>query len=219
MKRGRFIIYVKRLFGSRSRGAPIILFSFFAALIIIFFSALIQKRASPYAAPLSENKARAIISSAICEELEALCSGEQYKGLIRTSYTADGRISHVSLDPELSSSLVSALCERLNKRLSYVSVRVRLPIGTLLFGKAFSGKGLPIGIKSTLSAFSLARISTSLVSAGVNQTLHTVTLELSVEARLICLGKTHTVSLEKSTVIAETLVVGSTPDGFFGQGT
>ena len=196
-------------------GAIILTFFILFCVILPFF-ALLQKKAAPYASALAESSAGAIISAAISDELRYVISMPEYASLIKASYKSDGSISHISLDSTLSSSLVSTICERLNRRLSYRSVSIRIPIGTLLFKKSFSGRGVPVSVKGSMSAFSSAKISTSISSAGVNQTLHSVILSLSVNAKLLFFDSTLPISVEQSTVIAETLVVGSTPDGFFG---
>ena len=54
--------------------------------------------------------------------------------------------------------------------------------------------------------------------AGINQTLHQVTMVVSVDVAVLVLGKTDTFTMTSEVVVAETVIVGAVPDTFLQSG-
>ena len=75
--------------------------------------------------------------------------------------------------------------------------------------------GVPLG---TLTGHSVgdvtADFSNSFTSAGVNQTLHRICLDIHATVRLFLPGEVLPVSVSSSVCVAETVIVGETPDTY-----
>ena len=54
--------------------------------------------------------------------------------------------------------------------------------------------------------------------AGINQTLHQVTMEVTIDVSVLVLGRTTSFTLESQVVVAETVIVGQVPNTFLQTG-
>ena len=54
--------------------------------------------------------------------------------------------------------------------------------------------------------------------AGINQTLHKLTMEVSVDVAILVLGQTSSFTLTSEVVVAETVIVGQVPDTYLQTG-
>ena len=93
-----------------------------------------------------------------------------------------------------------------------------IPIGSLIFPEFFSGKGFRIPVHILSIRNSDAAFSSSFRQAGINQTLHCLTLEIEVDASTLVLGKIEQFSVSSQVAVAETIIVGDVPDTFFHTG-
>ena len=93
-----------------------------------------------------------------------------------------------------------------------------IPIGSLIFPEFFSGKGFRIPVHILSIRNSDAAFSSSFRQAGINQTLHCLTLEVEVDASTLVLGKIEQFSVSSQVAVAETIIVGDVPDTFLHTG-
>ncbi len=56
----------------------------------------------------------------------------------------------------------------------------------------------------------------SLTSAGINQTLHTVSLEVTASVEIVLPSGPRDVSTVTDVLLCESVIVGKVPDAFFG---
>ena len=86
-----------------------------------------------------------------------------------------------------------------------------VPVGNVLFPALFSGRGgnLPVRVVSLRS--SNAEIGSSFTAAGINQTLHTVELQVSVEMLLLTPAGFLELKTQTTVPLAQTVIVGSVP--------
>ncbi len=63
-----------------------------------------------------------------------------------------------------------------------------------------------------------ATFSSNFLQAGINQTLHQLVMEVSVDAAVLVLGETSTFQVSSQIVVAETVIVGEVPNTFIQTG-
>ena len=63
-----------------------------------------------------------------------------------------------------------------------------------------------------------ATFQSNFTQAGINQTLHQVTMEVSIDVSVLVLGQTDSFTLESQVVVAETVIVGQVPNTFLQTG-
>lgn len=95
---------------------------------------------------------------------------------------------------------------------------IGIPIGSLVLPEFFSGKGplIPIHILSIRN--SDAVFASNFEQAGINQTLHQLTMEVSVDVSVLVLAKTESFTVTSEVVVAETVIVGDVPQTYLQTG-
>ncbi len=91
---------------------------------------------------------------------------------------------------------------------------VSIPIGTFLGNVYTSGFGPKITFKMQLTSTAFVNFSHEFKSAGINQVLHIINVDISIHGSLIITGYNKGISVSTSAIAAQTVIVGKTPDAF-----
>ena len=89
-----------------------------------------------------------------------------------------------------------------------------VPLGTLTGQPMLSGAGPCVRVRVDSVGEVTADYTNSFTSAGVNQTLHQICLDITATVRLFLPGNIIPVSVSNSVCVAETIIVGETPDTY-----
>ncbi len=95
---------------------------------------------------------------------------------------------------------------------------IGVPIGSLILPELFSGKGPAIPVHILSIRNSDANFVSHFSQAGINQTLHQVTMEVSIDVAVLVLGSTSTFTMTSEVVVAETIIVGDVPQTYLQTG-
>lgn len=95
---------------------------------------------------------------------------------------------------------------------------IGIPLGSLFLPEFFSGKGpvIPVHILSIRN--SDAVFASDFSQAGINQTLHRLNMEVSIDVAVLVLGQASSFTITSEVVVAETVIVGEVPDTFLQTG-
>lgn len=102
--------------------------------------------------------------------------------------------------------------------LSWDTSQIGIPIGSLFFPELFAGKGLCIPVHVLAIRNSDATFESRFQQAGINQTLHRLVMEISVDVSTLVLGQMESFTVNSEIVVAETVIVGEVPDTFLNTG-
>ena len=177
---------------------------------------LLEFRIKPIAASVAEIQARSMAEELIHQSVEDVLteSGIDTQSLEHVCYSSDGRIASVSSDTIKINRLKNAVTLRIQEKLADVqSRRLDIPLGTILGGELTNGQGpgLPLFISYTGSVDS--SLEGGLESGGINQAVHTLSLVITADIKIIMpLGTTDT-KVVTSVLISETTIVGDVPSG------
>lgn len=136
-----------------------------------------------------------------------------YSKLTVVTKTSDGRIASIRTDPEQINKLTTQITLELLDGLSELDeTYIKIPLGTVFNNEYFAGRGpaIPIELCPTQSVFT--DISTRFEAAGINQTVHSVLLTVTVSIDLVFPTRILTAECSETVVIAETVIVGPIPD-------
>ncbi len=95
---------------------------------------------------------------------------------------------------------------------------IGIPIGSLFLPELFSGKGPAIPVRILSIRNSDANFASSFSQAGINQTLHRLNMEVSIDVAVLVLGETSSFTMSSEVVVAETIIVGQVPQTFLQTG-
>ena len=95
---------------------------------------------------------------------------------------------------------------------------IGIPLGSLFLPEFLSGRGPSIPVHILSIRNSDAVFISDLTQAGINQTLHKLIMEVSIDVSVLILGQTGSFTLTSEVVVAETVIVGQVPDTYLHTG-
>ena len=95
---------------------------------------------------------------------------------------------------------------------------IGIPLGSLFFPEIFSGKGPAIPVHILSIRNSDANFVSHFSQAGINQTMHRLNMEVSIDVAVLVLGQTSSFSMTSEVVVAETIIVGDVPQTYLQTG-
>ena len=95
---------------------------------------------------------------------------------------------------------------------------IGIPLGSLFLPELLSGKGPAIPVHILSIRNSDAAFVSHFEQAGINQTLHKLTMVVSIDVSVLALAETTSFTMESEVVVAETVIVGDVPQTFLQTG-
>lgn len=143
----------------------------------------------------------------------------QYDRIVYFEKDLDGRITALKTNMSEINRLKTDILNIINDEILALDTSdLGIPLGSLFFPEFFSGKGpvIPVHILSIRN--SDAYFSSSFSQAGINQTLHQLTMVVSVDVAVLVLGETSSFTINSEVVVAQTVIVGDVPNTFLNTG-
>lgn len=143
----------------------------------------------------------------------------QYDRIVYFEKDLDGRITALKTNMSEVNRLKTDILNIVNDEiLALDSSDIGIPLGSLFLPEILSGKGpaIPVHILSIRNAD--ASFVSHFSQAGINQTLHQVTMQVSIDVAVLVLGRTASFTMTSEVLVAETVLVGDVPDTFLQTG-
>ena len=131
----------------------------------------------------------------------------------------DGRITALKTNMSEVNRLKTDVLNIINDEiLALDSSDIGIPTGSLFLPELFSGKGpaIPVHILSIRNAD--ANFISTFSQAGINQTLHRLNMEVTIDVAVLVLGETSSFTMSSEVVVAETIIVGQVPQTYLQTG-
>ena len=158
-----------------------------------------------------------LINDAIARQIE---TGEiAYDRMVYFEKDLDGRITALKTNMSLVNRLKTDTLNRINDEiLALDSDHIGIPMGSLILPELLAGKGPRINVRVLSIRNSEADFESRFSEAGINQTLHQLTMVVRVDVAVLVLGKTETFTVQSEVVVAETVIVGTVPETYLQTG-
>ena len=143
----------------------------------------------------------------------------QYDRIVYFEKDLDGRITALKTNIGEVNRLKTDILNIINDEiLALDNSDIGIPLGSLILPELLSGRGpvIPVHILSIRN--SDANFVSHFSQAGINQTLHQVTMEVSIDVAVLVLGQSTSFTMESQVVVAETVIVGQVPNTFLQTG-
>ena len=138
-----------------------------------------------------------------------------YRDFVTLEMDAAGKVASITTNTVANSRFKRQVVEAVIRQLGTMdSEALGIPLGTLTNQPLFSGAGPRVRVKVDSVGEVTADYSNTFASAGVNQTLHRVCLDITATVYLFLPGEILPVSVSSSVCVAETVIVGETPDTY-----
>lgn len=153
-----------------------------------------------------------IISDAV---FASFGSGGDYDDIVTFTFDKDGRIAALATDRAKINSLKALMSSAVNDGLGRLSEEnVGISLGTLTGISLFYGTGAELEFHIEPKGKADTRLVSSLESAGINQTMHSIILEVDAVISPMMPGFEETVDVNYDILLAQTIIVGSVPDSY-----
>ncbi len=194
------------------------LFRFLSVLLILLILLLVlDARLRPVIRDYSYSRAvylaTSTINDAVNEEISN--SGVEYNDLIYLEKDDAGRVTalHTNIVKinKLKASVTNYVIDKLNE---LDTSPLSIPLGTISGIDLLSGIGPIIHIEVVPLGQATAAFGSEFTSAGINQTRHSITMQVSATVTIILPRESIETEVTTHVDVAETVIVGVVPDSY-----
>jgi sporulation protein YunB len=189
-------------------------FLLFAVGLLIIF-ALFTRQVQPLLKRLAESKAESITLKIINDRVGQLVEEEAvtYESLVHIGYNTNGQIAYVGTDMVKLNSFKSHISSKIQECFdTYDFGTIDIPMGTVVGGDYFVGRGPVIPFKVEMSCLVECSFSNVFDDAGINQTRHQIMLQVTGTTFAVASWCRTTSTVTTNFMIAETVIVGDVPE-------
>ena len=154
------------------------------------------------------------------EEVKNLMLEEflSYDKITLITRDSEGKVTSVSINSVLVNNFANELDIKIGDRVeSAETIRNEVYLSGLIGSDLLSGIGPKIPIKFQPISVTHADISHSFEEAGINQTIHTIRLSVSVDIEILLPLAHSTITVVSEMPIAQTLIIGNVPKTYFNK--
>lgn len=195
--------------------APIVAIILVVAVGVLLISAEI--RISNVRGKLISYAAKNAASSAATVGIEKSLDTDRvrYADLVKFGRDRNGNIVSVSTDAyylnKIGNNIGDEVDKQINEMKSYV---LKIPVSVLFSEQFINGRGPKLPVIFVMTGITTTDFENEFTAAGVNQTHHRIMLNIKINTYVIHSGNVIVVPYETNVCIAESIVVGITPQTF-----
>lgn len=189
-------------------------------IVVSGLTLLFRFRLAPMAEQLIEtqvdNQASDAINAAIADQI---AEGEfDYDRMVTIEKDANGNVAAIRTNIGELNRLKTSVLQRMDEELEQLSMeQLGVPIGSVLLPELLSGRGPLVPVRVLAVRTSDASFRNSFQSAGINQTLHSIYIDIHVCITIMTWTGTSEINVDSAVVAAETVIVGTVPTTYFGM--
>ena len=158
-----------------------------------------------------------MINDAIDKQIES--GNVQYDRIVFFEKDLDGKITALKTNMSEVNRLKTNILNIINDEILCMDTSdIGIPLGSLFLPEFFSGRGPSFPVSILAIRNSDASFSSDFIEAGINQTLHQLNMQISIDVAVLVLGSTNYFTVSTQVVIAETIIVGQVPETLLQTG-
>jgi sporulation protein YunB len=196
-----------------------ILFRMVSVLMIIsIITVLCDIRMRPVIQTVGGNALKNTLSNVLDGTVNDMVDqlGVQYGKMVNIEKNPDGTIAAITLNSTYINGYKADISDGCSDKLSnFTETVVPIPIGSIIGGSFFNGRGACIDVPATIYGFAVTDVISRFESAGINQTRHTIYLNVTASAHAY-MGMCHlNESVDETIILVETIIVGEVPGSYY----
>jgi len=187
-----------------------------ALVLSVYFIALLELRLRPVAEQLAARQ----VNNRVTAELNAALSGLQagYDRLVEIQRGEDGSITAVTSNMEQVNHIRTQGVQVVLDTIASIDVHtLGIPLGSLFDFDLLWAKGPEVQVHSLVAGTVTAQVYSDFRSAGINQTLHRVLLDVEVPLTVLLPGSRGETLVCVTVCVAETVIVGQVPQTYLNM--
>lgn len=186
------------------------------ALLTVFF---LIKTITPVFNNLCQSEAKATATKIVNDTIDDVMENYTYTDLVVINKDNDGKINSIHADTATLNKIVSNIVTNIQKNIDSQENRdIYIRLGTFTGITLLSGRGPKVPIRISSIGNIDTNIKSEFESAGINQTIHRITLETKCEIQILTPFNTIVSSVEDKVILAENIVIGEIPESYFDIG-
>lgn len=179
---------------------------------------LIDIKLRPLVTTMAVSRAKILAMNAINDAINEEISDQniKYEDLVEPQRNDLGQITALQTNMVKINMLKSMITQRILEKIQDIKYsQLNIPLGNIINGDLFSGRGPKIPISLVPYGIVTATFKFNFVTAGINQTRHQILLVANVQISVIMPGGRGVSSeVESEVSIAETIIVGTVPESY-----
>ena len=188
-----------------------------AASVIALLEAKLRPVVAEIASAQAQNTMTAVVEGAVTADLAA--RNVSYADFITIQRDGGGAITALTTDMARMNLLRAELTAAILESIAGVDVSdSEVPLGSLFDLEPLWAKGPSLRARAMTVGTVRTEFDSQFTSAGVNQTLHRIWLEVDVPMTLLLPGGEVETALHTRLCVAETVIVGKVPDTYLQVG-
>ena len=163
----------------------------------------------------AENKVGLLMSDCANEAVNASIDGDgiKYDDIIVVSRDASGNIKSIQTDITKLNHIRTKIDKQFSKEMEkHSKLHLSIPVGSINGNEYTVGRGPCINYDLGLSVNTSTDYKSQFYSAGINQTLHQITVLVSGEAYIMSPWYRDSIDFYTEYIVAETIITGTVPD-------
>ena len=185
--------------------------------LLLILAFIVYFRYTPYV----REAARVRVTNAASDWLVDAINAELRSGRIDFSHMTylekdvNGNITAVRTNTAEMNCLKSEIMELLGEEMPELDAQeLGVPIGSILLPDYFAGQGVRLPVRVVALSSSDASFSTTFESAGINQSIQRVVLNVRITLTVLSPAGTQEIDVDSDVIVAETIVVGTVPNSY-----
>lgn len=188
------------------------------ALLVLFFSlifltAKLRPMIMEYSVNLVQNVAIQAINQAVNEKISA--EKAEYQNLVQLERDGTNHVTALSTDVIKMNSMKTGIVSFVYNRISQLEKdMIQIPLGNIVDEDLLAGIGPDIQIGMSGLGTVQADFISAFTAAGINQTRHSILLEVTANITVLSPGGNKTVEITSRFPITDTVIVGTVPETY-----
>lgn len=139
----------------------------------------------------------------------------RYADLIKFDRDRNGNVVSVTTDAYYLNKIGNNIGDEIDKQINQMKTYViKIPFSVLFNEQMVNGRGPKIPLVFVMTGITTTDFENEFTAAGVNQTHHRIMMNITVNTYVVRSGNVTIVPYETNVCIAESIVVGITPQTF-----
>ena len=186
--------------------------------VLALASLYVRLRLAPMAERLIATQVDNQASDAINLAIGELVGDFAYSRMVSVDTNRDGIVTAVRTNIAEINRLKSEVLQCVDSKLQMLSTEeLSVPFGSVFLPEIFSGEGPSLFVRVLAVRTSDAMFRNSFQSAGINQTLHQIFIDIHVTVTILTWSGTQEIAVDSAVLAAETVIVGTVPTTYFGM--
>ncbi|MDD3303900.1 MAG: sporulation protein YunB [Clostridia bacterium] len=193
-------------------------FVFFLILVffVIMLTSLFINRIQPTLISLCNSHIKSIALKSTNKAVYNYIKDVKYDNLINIEKDSRNRVTSLSANVMEMNRISTLVAKQVQDELSnHIESEILLPLGSIIGSNLLGGYGPKISIKILPVGEVEAKFKSSFESAGINQTRHSIIIEVCSYVRTISPIYSDTQKYINDIVVAETVIVGDIPEAYY----